>query len=77
MRKHIPEADKKYLRIAKQALQDTYGFSPAMSDIVLLETGMTGDIVDLVVFAVGGKGYRWSIGWPVERAEYYDLGQQR
>ena len=76
MSKRIPERHKEYLRAAKQGLQDTDGFSPAMSDIVLLETGKTNGIVDFVGFAVGGKGYRWSIGWPVERAECYDLGQQ-
>lgn len=64
---------KDYQRAAKEAMNKTFGFAPAMKNIVLMEGGDNGAFVTDVAFCVAGKGYSWSIGNDVERAEVYDI----
>lgn len=54
---------------ARDAMNKTFGFAPAMKNIILMEGGDNG----LFVTSVAGKGYSWSIGHEVERAEVYDI----
>lgn len=65
--------NKDYQRAAKEAMKKTFGFSPAMKDIVPLEGSETSGIVTAVAFAISGKGYSWVIGQSVERADVYDI----
>ena len=62
-----------YRKAAKKALLDEFGFSPPLKDITPMEGGDNGMFVTSCAFCVGGKGYSWSIGTPVERAPIYDM----
>ena len=64
---------KDYQRAAKEAMMKTFGFAPAMKTIVPMEGSDNGMFVTSVAFCVAGKGYSWTIGHEVERAEVYDL----
>ena len=62
-----------YQRAARDAMKKTFGFAPAMKNIIPMEGGDNGSFVTAVAFCVAGKGYSWSIGHEVERAEVYDI----
>lgn len=65
--------NKEFAKAAQRSLKETYGFAPALKDIVILENGDDGMIVTSVAFAVNKKGYCWSLGKEAERCESYDL----
>lgn len=65
--------NKEYTKTAQKALKDTYGFAPALKDISILESGDDGMIITSIAFAVGKKGYCWSLGNEAERCELYNL----
>lgn len=68
--------NKDYTKKAQQALKETFGFAPALKDIVILESGDDGMIVTSVAFAVENKGYCWSLGNEAERCKLYDLKEE-
>ena len=56
-------------------MKKTFGFAPALKNIIPMEGGDNGEIVTDVAFCIAatGKGYSWRIGGEVERAEAYDI----
>lgn len=69
-----------YKRAARDAMKKTFGFAPALKNIIPMEGADNGLIVTDVAFCIAstGKGYSWEIGGEVERAEVYDIkGVQR
>ena len=64
-----------YKRAARDAMQKTFGFAPALKNIIPMEGGDNGEIVTDVAFCIAatGKGYSWHIGGEVERAEAHDI----
>lgn len=64
-----------YKRAARDAMKKTFGFAPALKNIIPMEGGDNGEIVTDVAFCIAatGKGYSWQIGGEVERAEAYDI----
>lgn len=69
-----------YKRAARDAMKKTFGFAPALKNIIPMEGADDGLIVTDVAFCIAstGKGYSWEIGGEVERAEVYDIkGVQR
>ena len=60
-------------KIAQEETLVTFGFAPALSSIILLESSENGSVCTALSWAVRGKGYSWCIGYPVERDEAYDL----
>ena len=67
-----------YKRAARDAVKMTFGFAPALKNIIPMEGGDNGKIVTDVAFCIAatGKGYSWEIGGKVERAEAYDIQPQ-
>lgn len=67
-----------YKRAARDAVKMTFGFAPALKNIIPMEGGDNGKIVTDVAFCIAatGKGYSWEIGGEVERAEAYDIQPQ-
>lgn len=49
-----------------------YGFAPAMSKIVPMESSGEGNLLQWMAFCVGGIGYSYD-GITLERNESYDL----
>ena len=64
-----------YKRAARDAMKKTFGFAPALKNIIPMEGGDNGEIITSVAFCIAatGKGYSWRIGSEVERAEAYDI----
>lgn len=64
-----------YKRAARDAMKKTFGFAPALKNIIPMEGGDNGEIITDVAFCIAatGKGYSWRIGGEVERAEAYDI----
>lgn len=64
-----------YKRAARDAMKKTFGFAPALKNIIPMEGGDNGATVTDVAFCIAatGKGYSWRIGGKVERAEAYDI----
>lgn len=62
-------------RAARNAMKKTFGFAPALKNIIPMEGSDNGEIVTAVAFCIAttGKGYSWQIGGEVERAEAYDI----
>ena len=64
-----------YKRAARDAMKKTFGFAPALKNIIPVEGEDNGEIVTSVAFCIAatGKGYSWQVGGEVERAEAYDI----
>ena len=64
-----------YKRAARDAMKKTFGFAPALKNIIPMEGEDNGEIVTSVAFCIAatGKGYSWQVGGEVERAEAYDI----
>ena len=62
-----------YKRAARDAMKKSFGFAPALKNSMPREGGDNGAFVPDVAVCVAGKGYSWSIGHDVERAEAYDI----
>lgn len=63
-----------YRNAAHKALEETFGFAPAIRNIQLMEGADNGAIVEYVAFYVlpSGKGYSWRYGEDVERNALFD-----
>lgn len=60
-------------KIARDVTLSTFGFAPALSAIVLLESSEDRFGCVALSWAVNCKGYSWRDGFPVCRDEAYDL----
>ena len=50
-----------------------YGFAPSMNQIIPLESGGSGNMIDWLAFGVNGVGYTYDYRhFLLERAEQYD-----
>ena len=65
---------KDYKIAARDAMQKSLGFAPALKNIIPLEGSDNGRFVTEVAFRIAatGKCYSWRMGFEVERAEVYE-----
>ena len=66
---------KSFNRQIREAVENTFGFAPAASSIVILESASQGLALLDAAFQVNGKGYSWNRfaqGGAVLRNEHYD-----
>lgn len=56
-----------------KAFKAQYGFAPAMTKIVPLESSGYGNNIEWLGFAVGGIGYEYDINKGLEKNEAYDF----
>ena len=65
---------KSTLKDIKITMKATFGFAPAMKNIIPMESAEKNGIITEMAFCVNGKGYTWALGDSiVYRAEVYDI----